>query len=347
MNLSDKVKNLFTEEVEEEVVVKPTRESKTNRENKSLKRETPVKEIEKEVRKVEIAPARRENKILVEEEKTDINVSDGTAISKEEKFVFPVYFSDEDFKDLEKPKQEPKKEEPIKNLREVYQGKKEEIKPQKSFKPSPIISPVYGVLDENYKKEDITVKEPINTGYYKSDKITVDDIRNKAYGTLEDEVENGLFNDPIVLKEEKLEKIKDDEIDIFEDLEKSESSSKSRVDLLREDYDVSKEVAESDLTKELEIQKKKIEEINEIIKNNISERSNKKDVDNILTELDEIEDELSNVKEKEEKKEVHDDEEKEDSYNDEENENTKEEDDLVESDLFNLIDSMYEKRDEE
>lgn len=31
--------------------------------------------------------------------------------------------------------------------------------PKKVFKPSPIISPVYGVLDKNYHKEDIVTKK--------------------------------------------------------------------------------------------------------------------------------------------------------------------------------------------
>ena len=30
---------------------------------------------------------------------------------------------------------------------------------KKQFKPTPIISPVYGVLDQNYKKEDLIVKD--------------------------------------------------------------------------------------------------------------------------------------------------------------------------------------------
>ena len=32
-------------------------------------------------------------------------------------------------------------------------------KNQKVFRPTPIISPIYGILDKNYKKEEITVEE--------------------------------------------------------------------------------------------------------------------------------------------------------------------------------------------
>ena len=96
MGLMDKFKNLFTEEVEE------------------------VKPIKKEVRHVEIkAPKKEPEEMPKKEENT---ISDSTTIKKEEKFVFPVYFDDKDFDDLEKPKEkkiEKKKEKPTKG---AYNG---------------------------------------------------------------------------------------------------------------------------------------------------------------------------------------------------------------------------------
>lgn len=51
------------------------------------------------------------------------------------------------------------------------------------FKPSPIISPIYGILDKNYKKEDVVSKKEIRiTSNYTRTNMNVDDIRNKAYG---------------------------------------------------------------------------------------------------------------------------------------------------------------------
>ena len=44
---------------------------------------------------------------------------------------------------------------------------------RKKFKPSPIISPVYGVLDRDYKKEDIQKYES---------KVDVQKVRDKAFG---------------------------------------------------------------------------------------------------------------------------------------------------------------------
>ena len=50
------------------------------------------------------------------------------------------------------------------------------------FKPSPIISPIYGVLDKNYKKEDVKEKKDIRLSSYSRSNVNVDDIRDKAYG---------------------------------------------------------------------------------------------------------------------------------------------------------------------
>ena len=58
-----------------------------------------------------------------------------------------------------------------------------------TFKPSPIISPIYGILDKNYKKEDIVQKREIHlTSDYERRNLTVDDVRKKAYGTLSDDL---------------------------------------------------------------------------------------------------------------------------------------------------------------
>lgn len=51
------------------------------------------------------------------------------------------------------------------------------------FRPSPIISPIYGILDKNYRKEDVVAKKEVRlTSSYSRTNMNVDDIRNKAYG---------------------------------------------------------------------------------------------------------------------------------------------------------------------
>lgn len=58
----------------------------------------------------------------------------------------------------------------------------------KKFKPSPVISPVYGILDKNYKKEDIVMAAKTIKPKEKP-VIDVDLVRKKAFGTLEDDIE--------------------------------------------------------------------------------------------------------------------------------------------------------------
>ena len=154
MGLFDKMKNLFTDEVEE-----------------------PIKS---EVMQVEIPAPVKEEKIKIEEK-------------KEEKSA-PIFFDDDYFKELEQPKKE---------VRSSYLKEQTKIKEEKKqFKPTPIISPVYGVLDKNYNKEDITSKKS-KTAVYTNTTITIDEVRKKAYGTLEDDLENTLLNDELLnLKQE-------------------------------------------------------------------------------------------------------------------------------------------------
>lgn len=220
MGLIDKFKNMFTEEVEVEEPIK------------------------KEVTQVEItAPSKKikdkeDNSELVKklEEKKEVKEE----IKKEEDFSFPVFFDDDDFKEIEKTKEKEKKEEPVfrekkyheNSYRETYRNEKKELyqgnvspkttyvgrkEEAKMFKPTPIISPIYGVLDKNYHKEDITTRNDIKIGKaIKTNEVTVDDIRKKAYGTLEDDLESNLtFH-------EQSEEKKEPDTDLFEEFEVKE-----------------------------------------------------------------------------------------------------------------------------
>ena len=204
MGLMDKVKNLFTEEVEVEEEVK----------------EQPIK---KETIHVEIpAPVRSEKEEIKEE---IIKPKE----EKKEDFNFP-FFDDDDFNEvkeapvIKEEKREPRKkrlpERREKPLREVYSPPKEE---KKVFKPTPIISPVYGILDKNYQKDDIKTKPQKPRSYYNPKEATVDEIRNKAYGTLEEDIETTLFGRNRLLFDDDLDKT-----DIIDEVEKKDIS---------EDYD--------------------------------------------------------------------------------------------------------------
>ena len=53
-------------------------------------------------------------------------------------------------------------------------------KRRKYSKPSPIISPVYGILDKDYPKDEIRRS---SENSYNAKEASVDEIRNKAYGS--------------------------------------------------------------------------------------------------------------------------------------------------------------------
>ena len=254
MGLFEKFKNIFTEEVVEDVPIK------------------------KEVMQVEI-PAPK-----IEEEKIEIK--------KEEKFVFPVYFDDKDFDTITPKKEEIKKEEPKK---EIYKGNTpsqttKNVKKDKKFVPSPVISPVYGVLNKNYTKEEVVTKPLISrTDYYKPRKeLSLDDVRKKAFGTLEDELENSLFHDDPIYTEQ--------EVDYFEEMEQENKTEPKE------------EVPHEEVITTME---------NKIIDDFMNEKPDTSLEDNMTLEaLNRITDEEEELK-------------------------------ITESDLFNLIDSMYDKGDEE
>ena len=336
MGLLDKVKNLFTEEIEE---------------------------VKKEVRQVEIPSPKRvdiqpkfEPKIEPKKEETMVTE---TPILKEEKFVF---FDDKDFDDLKKPVEElkPVIKKEVVNLYQAsapYQGNRPatpKVEEKKRFAPTPIISPVYGILDKNYHKEDIKVSKDSDHKEIQRnlDYVTVDDIRKKAFGTLEDELESELINrEVVVIEETRAFEEELETLNIFEELQTEPieitESDEELTDLLIEEFDNDKKVEKTssenfeeldelldddteELSKQLEEQKKKLEQINEFIQENESTDKTTKNIPR-------------------RRKTVEIEEETEDDLIDNALKKLKEEpnDDLTESELFSLIDSMYEKKEDE
>ena len=148
--------------------------------------------------------------------------------------------------------------------------------PIKKFTPSPVISPVYGVLDKNYRKEDILPRASSEGTLPKI--MDVDNVRKKAFGILEKNIDS-----------DDNEQLKD-------------FSSENEMQMT----DISKELeADEEIGKTTRIDISDVKEIEEDIKDKQEERV-----------------ELTNKS------------------------NKNEEEDSLEKDLFNLIDSMYENRED-
>ena len=277
---------------------------------------------------------------------------------------------------------------------------------RKPFTPSPVISPVYGILDKNYKKGDIVDRdnpddivrvkvdktrvskpEAIDELIYHEEKhttyeapkyvshennvtakhqeIDLDYVRKKAYGTkdyLNDEDEQNLDIKSVEKKETKVDQELDDIDHIVTSSKRSEPRIEETMDLFKDESPV----------KDVKIdQNNKLDDnVNDIIKlheddeelitpttSETTDSSRDKDISDLILDdmeknedvvvhrgraledlektstlqiLDDIEKELNSIKPI--------------SKNEEKNE---ENDDTLEDDLFNLIDSMYEGGDEE
>lgn len=314
MKFLEKVKNMFTEEVEEEI--------------------TPVKT---EIQKVEIpvsAPIKKEDSSTSNAE----TVTKTEIVKPEEKPKAPVFFDDKDFDKLPTASNVEKKEEKVEPVKtpaqkssaepvrkEAYGGKKPAYtastfkEEKKMFKPTPIISPVYGVLDKNYRKDDIAPKKRVAQSNGPKE-LTVDDIRNKAFGTLEDELETTLFGNMPPITED-LDVETDMELDLFDELEVNEEVPS----------EIENNIIPSRLerNKELEL----IEEVDGLEQMVINERPGQEET---VQEETFIENTNQNMIEDEM-----------DKICSEPSEELENDTNLTESDLFNLIDSMYEKKEGE
>ena len=85
------------------------------------------------------------------------------------------------------------------------------VEERKPFSPTPVISPVYGILDKNYKKDDVVER--------KRDKEDVDQVRKKAFGKidtipafLEETIEEKEKQYEEIEKEQELKEVKTEKI---------------------------------------------------------------------------------------------------------------------------------------
>ncbi len=169
MNKLSKMKNFLFDE--EEIEEKPAkRQIVKNKKKEDIK----VKEEDFE-KTLEIENLYMED--LQEEPVINKEVKSRTT-KVESSFEFPS-FNDDDFASV-------RKKEPVaaivkEELKPVlYQGSKRKDETKK-FKPSPIISPVYGLLDDKGKKINKD-SESYDVKFKKNDDISFDEVRRKAYG---------------------------------------------------------------------------------------------------------------------------------------------------------------------
>ena len=310
MSFMNKVKNFFYEDVEEEV--EETKKEEPKKKFNPFKKEAKVEDNTAEIEETPIDVKQEANNDLSERE----------LFKAERTFNFPMDMGDEIF-DNEEEKEEPRVETPVRRepvreqtyTRSIYHNisreepKKEE--PKKKFKPSPVISPVYGILDKNYTVDDVVDAD--KTKEFSLDKkiVDFDSVRNRAYKDLDEELEKTMNND------------------IFYNLDEEDTTNEED-DLRTEEpsviitYD---EIEEQPVAEAKEVEFKEAE-----VKEEISEVEETPVIEPKVEEEPEEEDIAPDVKIETPKKKT---------------KKTKETKKEEKEDLFNLIDNMYNEDEEE
>ena len=273
-----------------------------------LKDEQIAKKVERPLPKEEKKEVRKEEPVKVEKKEDEYTPFDEQDVFINDSFPFADFDEEEFSKSINKEvKPAVSEEKPLRETRTMrttnvldyernkkqekrnetnrYELKEKETVERKKFKPSPIISPVYGILHEDYSIEDIKHRHEVD------DDINFDEVRKKAFEITETPKRKKVSEDTITVRIEEPE-------------EEKFKKGKTIDDLLEEHSD-------------------------EVI--DVAPRHNKKE-DIKYDEIEKLEQELDNIEEdikpvKEDIKDIDDD-------------------DTLENDLFDLIDSMYENRED-
>ncbi len=230
---------------------------------------------------------------------------------------------------------------------------------KKPFTPSPVISPVYGILGKNFTKDDIVdrkgglKRERVNTKPLPKKEevveeevedvvVSVDSVRKKAYGE----------NIELPKIDEKKESKKEEVKEVKKETKPSEEVYSEVEDVIEEPVVRDRVEEKASIEDQIEDEKFDVDEevntvIDEVVPEAKAEKVEKKKMKvlddlektSTLKILDDIEKELNSIKP------ISKEEDEEEEVIAKEHEKTM--DDTLENDLFNLIDSMYEEGDED
>lgn len=238
MGVFSKLKNIF---YDEEVVEEP--ETELKKVDKEVKREI------KEEPKVEEIKVIKPEPIIVPEKEEEKTKLDNT-LNERELFRSERKFSFTELDDMEEDALPPRRNVlDIEKSRTVdrVQPVSTPVEEPRIFKPSPIISPIYGILDKDYKKEEIVSKKSEPVKEIDSPARNYDSVRRKAYGTLEDELEDTLNSMNKITPEEIKEEVKKEEVKVEEKTTKIE-------DLITKIEDTENDVSIGELEDKLELE---------------------------------------------------------------------------------------------
>ena len=358
MGLLDKLKDLFMDEVVDED------EFELEEENKNLYEEPKdiLPKVMRDTIKKEEASINFDDLKPLKDEKVKVTKEEPVI---EKKFSIPFDFEEEvmpsrvanrnvmeveqevpkrekPVREMPQPKKEVVRKEEPKKVAELY-PKKEVVVEKPKFKPTPVISPVYGILDKNYKKEEVIEKAEETVEMKRPSKsVDFETVRKKAFGNLVDEIKENLMCENCELYKEvkRISSISTEDLlyDMMVDDKKEEPITIEKAEDNYQDFGVAYEPK-----KELRRENPKIENNTTIINNN---------TDVVIAEKIEIEEKKIENNNNKEKPVGFSDFRKVDVSHEVDNEEPmeipsreeKKKDSKVDEDFFQLIDSMYKER---
>lgn len=269
MGLLNKIKGILFEEVEEDEVVNTPKAEEKKPIAEKIEPQKKVEEVE--TPKVNVVKPKAEVEQLNERE---LFKSDNTS---------PFFdFDEEEFSNMsrvQKPKpstnvleyERKKKMEKRYDMGSFTKVERTEVVEKKKFKPSPIISPVYGILNEDYRPEDIKNKSEVST----NNPLDFNSVRKKAFGEeVKEEPKTTYYEETVTVKlkendEEKKQKVKTiDELlentsDVTIDVE--EPKVEEKLDAINEDPEVNdyEKIDEDleELTQKKDVEKSEYEKV--------------------------------------------------------------------------------------
>lgn len=177
-------------------------------------------------------PIKEKEEVVVHEEPIEEIPSDEPPVAppiKEEyhyeeiKYEDPIPVVDSYKETYRETYKETYKEDTKESYHKLYEGKEEVKETQKQgFTPSPIISPIFGILNKNYEKEQIVTKSEMRQAEVNKKKDDLDIVREKAYGDLASEISASIDEEIIDIEEKPKEKE-----DLLYDLDAEEPTVKT------------------------------------------------------------------------------------------------------------------------
>ncbi len=356
MKLLDKIKDLFMDEVmdEDELELEEEKKEEYNEPTKSelpkVMRETISREEKRELKKKNDSQEEETVKQELPHRKFNFPIDLDNDISKKEESPIIMKeshtqhkwdMSDDFFTEnkhtninvLELEKETNRK------TTELYAKKSEEKEIKPKFKASPVISPVYGILDKNYTKEEVKEKtDDVTTMKRPSKKVDFETVRKKAFGNLADDIKDSMLCENCELYKEvkKISALSEDDLLYDMTVDEDEKNKEVTIEKAYDDYE------EFGVAYEPKTNRKKVSEEEKetpiINDNNETEDNNLNDFSSFKSKIEtevEIVNDVDVVKNDEpvleEKEEVP-------------SRSEKKKDNKVDEDFFELIDSMYKER---